>query len=151
MHPGIPYKVEQPFGRMFSFLGKGYLHLLRTKLQHLDIDRNYYALILIESQPGEITQQELALLLDTDKVSVVRVVDYLSEKGYLKRVRKTDDHRKHSLVLTEKARQALPEIKKSLREINEIVLSGFNHAQISQLTEAIQKIKRNITENIQVL
>ena len=74
-------QIEQPVGRMLSGLGKGYLHLLRTKLQHLDIDRNYYALVLIESNDGIITQQELALILDTDKVSIVRIIDYLSGKG----------------------------------------------------------------------
>lgn len=151
MSTTLQSQVEQPLGRMFSFLGKGYLHLLRTKLQHLDIDRNYYALVLIESHEGEVTQQELALLLDTDKVSIVRVVDYLSEKGYVKRVRKMDDRRKLSLVLTEKARLALPEIKKSFSEINEIVLNGFRSSQVEELSETIRKIKSNITENIQVL
>jgi MarR family transcriptional regulator, transcriptional regulator for hemolysin len=144
-------QVEQPLGRIFSFMGKGYLHLLRTKLQHLDIDRNYYALILIENNEGKITQQELALMLDTDKVSIVRVVDYLSEKGYVKRVRKTDDRRKHSLVLTEKARSALPEIMKSFIEINEIALKGLRSSQVTLLAETIQTIKNNITENIRTL
>jgi MarR family transcriptional regulator, transcriptional regulator for hemolysin len=136
---------------MFSFLGKGYLHLLRTRLKHLDIDRNYFALVLIETNESEVTQQELALLLDTDKVSIVRVVDYLSEKGYVQRVQKTDDRRKHSLVLTEKAKQALPEIKKSFYEINEIVLNGLRSSQTTELSETLKKIKSNISDNIQTL
>ncbi|MCO5265123.1 MAG: hypothetical protein M9948_04485 [Lentimicrobium sp.] len=45
--------AEQPWGRVFSMLGKGYLRLLRTKLAHLDIDRHYYALVLIESFNNE--------------------------------------------------------------------------------------------------
>ncbi len=144
-------QVEQPLGRMFSFLGKAYLQLLRTKLQHLDIDRNYFALILIESMEGEITQQELSFMLDTDKVSIVRVVDYLSEKGYVQRKRNTDDRRKHSLVLTDKAKMAIPEIKKSFAEINKIALNGLENSQTSALAETIKKIKSNITENIQIL
>ena len=144
MHPTI----DQPLGRMLSFLGKGYLHLLRAKLNHLDIDRNYYALVLIESHNGIITQQELAIVLDTDKVSIVRVVDYLSEKGYVQRVRKTDDRRKHSLILTNKAKMALPEIKDAFSEINKIALHGLKHSQIVELTETITKIKSNLTENI---
>jgi len=144
MHPTI----DQPLGRMLSFLGKVYLHLLRAKLNHLDIDRNYYALVLIESHNGIITQQELAILLDTDKVSIVRVVDYLSEKGYVQRVRKTDDRRKHSLILTDKAKMALPEIKDAFSEINKIALNGLKHSQIVELTETITKIKSNLTENI---
>lgn len=140
---------EQPLGRILSGLGKGYLHLLRTKLKHLDIDRNYYALVLIESQDGSITQQDLALMLDSDKVSIVRIIDYLSGKGYVKRIRQTNDRRKHSLLLTSKARIALPEIKQSFTELNKLVLKGLNNSQVSELTETIRKIKNNIKENTQ--
>lgn len=141
----------EPLGRMFSFLGKGYLHLLRTKLQHLDIDRNYFAIIVIGSQDREITQQELAILLDTDKVSIVRIVDYLSGKGYVQRIRKTDDRRKHSLILTDKAKLALPEIKKAFNDLNKSVLNGLESSQILDLAEILKKIKINITDNIQVI
>jgi MarR family transcriptional regulator for hemolysin len=144
-------QIEQPLGRMLSGLGKGYLHLLRARLQHLDIDRNYHALVLIERNNGIITQQELAVLLDTDKVSIVRVIDYLSDKGYVQRIRKTEDRRKHSLILTDKAIQAIPEIKQSFAEINEIVLKGLNGSQVTELAESIKKIKSNLKENIQAL
>jgi MarR family transcriptional regulator for hemolysin len=144
-------QIEQPLGRMLSGLGKGYLHLLRSRLHHLDIDRNYHVLVLIESNDGSITQQELAVLLDTDKVSIVRIIDYLSEKGYVQRIRKTEDRRKHNLVLTNKAKLALPEIKQSFAEINEIVLKGLNSTQVSELVETINKIKSNLNKNIQSL
>ncbi len=141
-------QVEQPVGRIFSMLGKGYLHLLRAKLRHLDIDRNYYALVLISAHDGEITQQELALLLGQDKVSIVRVVDYLSEKGYIKRIKKPDDLRKHRIMLTEKAKFAIPEIQQSFKEINNLVLDGLSGLQVSGFTETISKISKTITENI---
>jgi DNA-binding MarR family transcriptional regulator len=144
-------QIEQPLGRMLSGLAKGYLHLLRSKLQHLDIDRNYLALVLVENNDGSITQQELAVLLDTDKVSIVRVIDYLSEKGYIQRIPNTEDRRKHSLVLTKKAKLALPEIKQSFTETNEIALKGLNNSQVSELEQTIKKIKSNIKENIKAL
>jgi len=142
---------EQPIGRMLSGLGKGYLHLLRAKLQHLDIDRNYYALVLIESNDGNITQQELALKLETDKVSIVRIIDYLSGKGYVQRIRMSEDKRKHSLVLTPKAKLALPEIKQSFDEINQIVMEGLNSSKVLVFTETIKKMKSNLKENNQAL
>jgi len=140
--------AEQPLGRMLSVMGRGYLHLLRERLQHLDIDRNYYALILIGSRDGLITQQELACQLETDKVSIVRVIDYLSEKGYVTRVRRPDDKRKRSLMLTEKARQAVPEIRRSISEINVLVLKGIDKSGVAGFGDTIEKIKKNITENI---
>ena len=142
---------ERPLGRTLSILGKSYLHLLRVRLKHLDIDRNYYALLLIGSMDGVITQQELALMLETDKVSIVRVVDYLTLKGYVKRIRKPDDMRKRSLKLTEKAILAIPEIRKSINELNELVLNGVDITRIHELSETIRIIKSNMTENIQTL
>lgn len=149
MSPLLQSRIDQPLGRMFSFLGKSYLHLLRNKLQHLDIDRNFFALILIESSEGEINQQQLALLLDTDKVSIVRIVDYLSEKGFVKRVRTSDDRRKHNLVLTEKAKVALPEIKKCISELNQLVFSGLSESQQTDLLASLANIKNSITGNTQ--
>ncbi len=141
--------IEQPLGRMLSMLGKGYLHLLHTKLKHLDIDRYYYAIVLIDSKDGIITQQELALLLDSDKVSIVRIVDYLSDKGYVKRIRKTDDRRKQNLILTEKAKRAIPEIKQAFVELNGIIMNGLTPAGISEFTDTLKMIKNSITENTQ--
>jgi len=148
MIPELQSFAEQPLGRMLSVMGRGYLHLLRERLKHLDIDRNYYALILIGSRDGLITQQELAFQLETDKVTIVRVVDYLSEKGYVKRIRKQDDKRKRSLMLTEKARQALPEIRRSISEINILMLKGIDKSAITGFGDTIEKIKKNITEKI---
>lgn len=149
MSPLLQSRIDQPLGRMFSFLGKSYLHLLRNKLQHLDIDRNFFALILIENSEGEINQQQLALLLDTDKVSIVRIVDYLSEKGFVKRVRTSDDRRKHNLVLTEKAKAALPVIKKCINELNQLVFSGLSETQQTDLLASLANIKNSITGNTQ--
>lgn len=145
MPSGIHFD-EQPLGRLFTMIGRGYLNLLRSKLQHLDIDRYYYALLLI-SDHEEITQQELATLLDSNKVSVVRVVDYLSDKGYVNRIRKNDDKRKHKLVLTEKAKPAIAGIRQAFNEMNELVLHGFDHVQMNELNNAISRIKQNITQN----
>jgi len=146
MSPDI-HLNEQPLGRMLSLLGKSYLSLLRIRLQHLDIDRYYYALVLIGRQDGIITQQELALLLDSDKVSIVRIIDYLSGKGYVKRMPKPDDRRKHSLLLTEKGKRAIPEIEKSFSDLNEFVLNGLEKKQITELNLTISKIKQNLIHN----
>ena len=138
---------DQPIGRLFTMLGKGYLGLLRNRLRHLDIDRYYYALVLIGRYNGSISQQDLSVLLDSNKVSIVRIVDYLSEKGYIQRVRKTDDRRKHNLIVTEKGQQAIPEIRQSFSEINEIILNGLEQSQISEIARIITRIQKNLTQH----
>ena len=147
----IKLKIVHPLGRTLSVISRSYLHVLNKKLKHLDIDRNYYALLLIEKTEGKITQQELACLLDIDKVSMLRSIDYLSEKGYVDRIKNTDDRRKYSLVLTNKARKAITEIEKSFNDINGIALKGIKQTQIKEFYTLIDIIKKNLTDHTSTL
>lgn len=135
-----------PLGKVFTLTGKSFLSLLNEKLSHLDIDRNYYALILIETGNGRITQNELASQLETDKVSVVRIVDYLAGKGYVERVESTVDKRKYCLTLTDKAIKALPGIKQSMHESTEIAFGGLTETQRQEFTALLGQIKRNLSK-----
>ena len=144
-------KIEQPLGRILSHIGKSFLQLLNEKLYHLDIERNYYALILIESSETGLTQQELAELLNTDKVSVVRIVDYLSNKGYVKRVNDTLDRRKYCLVLTAKAEKEMPVIKKVLAEATGIAFKGLTKTQVAEFYNTIEIIKNNLNKHNSII
>ena len=62
MENSLDIKTQQPLGRILSRLGKSYLQLLNTRLNYLDIERNYYALLLIELGESKITQNELILI-----------------------------------------------------------------------------------------
>ena len=133
-----------PLGKFLSGIGKRFLHTLNAELKHLDIKRSYYALILIEEGKGKMTQQDLADLLESDKVSVVRIVDYLSAIGYIKRVRVTTDRRKYGLTLTEKAEKELPLIKKVMTEVIKKALKGLSPKRIEDLYETLNIIKNNL-------
>jgi MarR family transcriptional regulator, transcriptional regulator for hemolysin len=131
-------------GRVLSRLGRSYLHLLNSRLNHLDLVRNYYALMLIEPRDGKITQNELASLLETDKVSIVRVIDYLAAKGYVDRVRSSYDRRKYCLTLTAKAKTALPGIRKSVEDVTKIAFAGLTESQISAFFKTLETLKTNL-------
>ncbi|MCX6256420.1 MAG: MarR family transcriptional regulator [Bacteroidia bacterium] len=136
--------VEQPLGRVFSHIGKNYLHILNTELGHLDISRSYYVLLVIDNRNDTVTQQDLAGLLDTDKVSMVRIIDYLSDNGYVKRTRNQIDRRKYCLVLTQKAKKALPGIKNSIDNVNRIALKNLKPSQVEEFYNILEIIKNNL-------
>jgi len=136
----------QPIGRILSHTGRSFLQLLNKKLNHLDIERSYYALILIDLGQGELTQKELAVELETDKVSVVRIVDYLSGKGYVKRVRSSVDRRKYFLTLTVKAKEKLPGIKNSMQEVTAVAFNGLTVLQQADFRSILNIIKNNLSK-----
>jgi len=136
----------QPLGRVLALAGKSFLHLLNHQLGYLDIERNYYALMLIELCDGVMTQKELAGQLESDKVSIVRIVDYLTSKGYVKRVESSIDRRKYCLTLTAKAKEMLHGIKKSMQEVTATAFDGITEKQQAEFISMLGHIKNNLSK-----
>jgi len=143
----VNYKgIKQPVGRIMAYTGRNCLHALNKKLHHLDINRNFYALLLIEQGNGIITQQHLADLLETDKVSAGRIVNYLLSKGYIKREKNKDDRRKNCLVLTDKAVHETQGIKLAIDFVTRAVYKGISREQKSSFEKTLEQIKNNLNE-----
>jgi DNA-binding MarR family transcriptional regulator len=137
-------EVKEPLGRILANIGRDFLSGLHSKLKHLDIERSYYPLLLIEAANGRLTQQELAHKLSCDKVQVVRIIDYLSSKGYVVRERDASDKRKYNLNITPKARTALPDIKKALKDTSELAFRTIPGEKEDELMILLRTIEKNL-------
>ena len=135
--------LKEPVGRIMAKIGKQYQSNLRAELSHLDIDRSFYPLLLIESRNG-MTQQELAHELSCDKVQVVRIIDYLSKHGYVQRVQNLTDKRKYELTITEKASSLIPEIREVIDNTSAIAFKGLSEKQINELYQLLTRIEINL-------
>lgn len=136
---------NQPFGRILSRTGKSFLLLLNKHLKKLDLQRNYYALLIIESRSGKITQNDLAKELETDKVSIVRIVDYLSNKGYIQRVKGSSDKRKYYLEVTDKTREAIPVIDQAIQSVTDKAFKGISPPEQEAFLSTLKRIKMNLS------
>jgi MarR family transcriptional regulator, transcriptional regulator for hemolysin len=135
--------MQEPVGRKMDKIGRMFQVKLQEKLRHLDIDRSFYPLLLIEAGNG-ITQQELAGKLRCDKVQVVRIIDYLSSNGYVERVQSRNDKRKYELAITEKAAQLIPDIKNVLDETTVLSFKGLSENQVEEFYNTLNKIENNL-------
>jgi MarR family transcriptional regulator, transcriptional regulator for hemolysin len=139
--------IKEPIGRKMDKIGKMFQSKLQNDLKHLDIDRSFYPLLLIEAGNG-ITQQELASRLLCDKVQVVRIIDYLSSNGYVERIQNQTDKRKYELAITDKAREVLPEIKKAIKDTTSVALNCLSDNQINELYSLLSMIENNLVVGI---
>jgi DNA-binding MarR family transcriptional regulator len=96
----ITYDREVPLTFPLSLLTKQYVGVMFRKLAHVGIEKYYTAMILIENAGGKLNQQNLADEMRIDKASVVRMVDYLVDKGFVVRQQNPTDRREYFLVLT---------------------------------------------------
>jgi len=139
--------IKEPIGRKMDKIGKMFQSRLQNDLKHLDIDRSFYPLLLIEAGNG-ITQQQLASRLLCDKVQVVRIIDYLSSNGYVERIQNQTDKRKYELAITDKAREVLPEIKKAIKDTTSAALIHLSDDQINELYSLLSMIENNLVAGI---
>ena len=136
--------MKEPIYRKMDKIGKMFQAKLQNELKHLDIDRSFYPLLLIEAGNG-ITQKELADQLLCDKVQVVRIIDYLSSNGYVERIQNLTDKRKYELTITEKARLVLPDIKQALKDTTSVVVNCLSENQIDELYNLLSILELNLS------
>ena len=138
--------TEMPLGRRLGLVAKKYLGVLSRRLSHLEIGPFFPVIVIIDKTNGTLTQQEIADTLQLDKTNVLRIIDNLSEKGYLKRTEKPDDRRAYIIKLTAKGTKVLPEIYKAVEELNKTALSGLTAKQIETFYSTIEIINKNISD-----
>ncbi len=141
------YYIREPIGRIMAGISRMFLSNLQKNLAELDIERSFYPLLLIEAAEGMLTQNELAEKLSSNKVQIVRIVDYLSLNGYVERVRNLDDRRKMSLQITEKARKCIPEIRKAIHASTEVALQDIPEDKVDELYALLKQIDKNLSSH----
>lgn len=144
----MPYNIcdRLPLGRSLAILAKTYYGALTKRLEHLEIERYYSILILIENHDAECTQQFICDELKMDKVSMVRIIDYLIDKNYVKKVVNPNDRREHFIQLTKKATTVLPSIHQAIDEVNAEALKGIAKDKQKELYQHLNAIQRNLSE-----
>ncbi len=133
-----------PFGRTLAIIAKSYFGALTKRLEHLEIERYYSILIVIEQSETDCTQQTLCKTLKMDKVSMVRVIDYLVNKEFVSKVLNPHDRREYLLELTQKALSVLPEIHASIYEVNRAALNGISEEHQNEFYSTISAIQENL-------
>ena len=116
------------------------LHRLRGH----DLDRGFYALLAIAESEGKLSQQELAEVMRIEKVTMLRLIDMLSEKGYVERVSCSNDRRKHHIKLLPKARPVVKQIRKVYEELNEMAFKGIKMADRKMLMQQMDTMLENL-------
>lgn len=133
-----------PFGRFLAILAKTYYAALTKKLEPLGIEKHYSVLIFIEGYPLHCSQQLLCNELKIDKVSMVRIIDELIEKKFVKRVPHPDDRRAHDVVLMPKAVKLLPQIHEAIHEVNKFALKSLTKKEQEILYNQLSHIHQNL-------
>lgn len=94
---------------------------------------------------GEMSQQQLADMMQKDKNSVTKLVDAIERKGFVVRRQNVNDRRSNTLVLTEKAELLKNEAKTKGISILDAMLEGISEEELRTFLVTLHKLNRNMT------
>ena len=99
----------------------------------------YGVLCVIEERPG-IDQSSLARALAFDKVTVLRVLKGLEDRGLCERALSTDDRRQRAVRLTPAGIQVLRRANEPVQRAYEVLMSPFSPEQRLQFMALLQQL-----------
>ncbi len=136
---------NMPLGKLCAMITKPYFGALTSNMEHLNIEKNFSVLILLEENQ-HCTQQYISDTLQIDKVSMVKFINGFVKKGLVKRVQNANDKREYFVELTPKAHKILPEIHKTITDLNDIAFKGLKPNEVKTFYKALNTIRDNVKD-----
>ena len=117
----------------------------RLKDEGVPLTPEQFMLIDLLWNHGEMSQQQLADLMQKDKNSVTKLVDAIERKGFVVRRQNRNDRRSNTLVLTEKANQLKPGAKLKGISILDQMLEGISEEELRAFLATLRKLDVNMS------
>jgi DNA-binding MarR family transcriptional regulator len=99
----------------------------------------FSVLSLASSNPG-IAQIDIANQLDIDKASVVALIDWLENQGWVARKRSAEDRRRHEISVTPTGQKAYKSLKREMIEHEKKFIDRFTDSERKQLISLLQRL-----------
>ena len=133
-------------GLLFGKFTKQYIGFITKQLEEVPIERYFYVLLMIHKCDQKLTQKDVAELLEKDKTSTVRILDYLQDHEMITRIKNPKDRREHFIVLTDRAIKYIPKIDEAFETVNEVILQGLSDSEKLFFYEILGKMISNLSQ-----
>ncbi|MDN5286797.1 MAG: MarR family transcriptional regulator [Mucilaginibacter sp.] len=83
-------------------------------------------------------------MLGKDKSAMVSIINLLSAKGFVYRENNPNDRREQLIKVTEKAKQAVPHIIETFKNINADITKGISETDMKIFENVLLRMQNNI-------
>ena len=131
-------------GHLISLAARGFAQLSQARLKPLGFGVGHVP-VLIALQDGRAdTQRDLARFAKVEQPPMAQMLDRMERDGLIRRTPDPADGRSRRIVLTEPARQRLPNACAVLLDGNREALSGFTDEEGEQFTSFLTRLIANL-------
>lgn len=145
-------KPNEPHWKLYALISGIYQksrRLSEESLKTLRITFPQFGALLRLSFQDNITQKELAEIMDTDTTTIMVICDSLEKKGFLKRMKDPSDRRVNRLVLTEEGRNVISIAYPLIVRRYEFFVNSISKKELEAITPILEKLYTAIKNQYQ--
>ena len=117
-----------------------YLEYIKQFIQDKDINKTQIRAITFIYNYGSISMTNLCSMLNIEKGSLTSIIDDLSDKGYLVRIRDKKDRRKFNIALTRKGELLSEDFIELLKESLEERIRKIDIDDLDSFVDSLKNI-----------
>jgi DNA-binding MarR family transcriptional regulator len=136
VHPHL----KQYTGYCFYKAAAKFRSIVDEHLSPLGVIAPQFGILSLLAHTGSVTQVELGKFMAIDKATMVRLIDLLEDKKYLKRISQSLDRRTKKIEVTKMGLEILGKMNIARKEAENRFLSVLSQEERSQLREIVSKL-----------
>ena len=136
------------FMKMLNNISRSQAVFRHTRISAQDLQGAHYSFVLaICRKPGR-SQEELARDLCVNKSTVTRNLNFLEEKGYIRRTALENDKRQFCVHPTEKMIKIFPEVREASAEWMRLLSEGISQEELAIFDSVLSRMQEKAREII---
>jgi DNA-binding MarR family transcriptional regulator len=127
-----------------------------SKAHHNEVERRsaglsihhsqHRMLLCISNMPDAASQKQLAKEMGISPAAATIILKSLDKAGYVTRTAMEEDNRRNQVVITEKGKNKLAEVRESFDSIDQAMFQGMTEADIQKLKNLLTRMRDNLEE-----
>jgi len=136
--------MEDNIGSMLADTSRLIRRAFDERARGIGVTRPQWQLLTTLRRNEGTNQGNLAELLDTEPITLCRMVDRMQEADLIERRQDPSDRRVWRLFLTDKARRLLEDLQPLGREVMALALDGIAQEERDELRRLLDRIRQNL-------
>lgn len=140
-------KMKEDILRQIGTIARALDSIANIEFKEMQLNRGQYLyLVRIKENPG-IISDHLAGMLNVDRTTTARSIKKLEQNQLIKKENDAENKKIKHLFVTELGNKLATRIEKENSYSNEMVLTGLDQKQRTELTTLLQVLEQNASEN----
>jgi DNA-binding MarR family transcriptional regulator len=144
---GVPQSLSDSAGFLLNRAARIIREMNTAALAPLGLSVRELGLLRIISSDGPLSQQALGGKHNTDRTTIVELIDLLEKRALVQRIVNTKDRRAYLIYLTPKGKRVLAKALKLTHKQQEKFLAALNDSEWLTLKEMLMRLISHNSES----